>query len=143
MAKTRAQLKEIDDERRFWEGIGKRLGLGTLIGWTFKRSATFSKDGLCLSVEGGVFVVLNELDIRIAELEAERDEWRSVFGHLGATPDDAGNAIVAARQGLEAKVERLRGLLRTCDGSHVASEEWRMAVAAALEPAGAGEDEDA
>ena len=42
---------------------------------------------------------------------------------------------------LEAEVERLRGLLRTCDGSHVASEEWRMAVAAALEPAEAGEED--
>lgn len=29
---------------------------------------------------------------------AELAEWRSVFGHLGATPDDCGNAIVEARK---------------------------------------------
>ena len=29
---------------------------------------------------------------------SELAEWRSVFGHLGATPDDCGNAIVEARK---------------------------------------------
>ena len=96
MAKTRAQLKEINDERKFWEGLGKRLGLGTLIGWTFKHSATFNKDGLCLSVEGGVFVVLNELDIRIAELEDQ----------LRLANIDAANAL-AERNDMEAEVEQL------------------------------------
>lgn len=29
---------------------------------------------------------------------SELAEWRSVFGHLGATPDDCGNVIVEARR---------------------------------------------
>ena len=29
---------------------------------------------------------------------AELAGWRSVFGHLGATPDDCGNVIVEARR---------------------------------------------
>ena len=29
---------------------------------------------------------------------SELAEWRSVFGHLGATPDDCGNVIVEARK---------------------------------------------
>lgn len=29
---------------------------------------------------------------------SELAEWRSVFGHIGATPDDCGNAIVEARK---------------------------------------------
>lgn len=33
----------------------------------------------------------------IKRLRAELAEWRSVFGHLGETPDDCGNAIVEAR----------------------------------------------
>lgn len=32
------------------------------------------------------------------QMRAELAEWRSVFGHLGATPDDCGNAIVEARK---------------------------------------------
>lgn len=41
---------------------------------------------------------------------AELAEWRSVFGHLGATPDDCGNAIGAARSELadEAEFHRRR-----------------------------------
>lgn len=39
---------------------------------------------------------------------AELAEWRSVFGHLGATPDECGNVIGAARQELEAEVKALK-----------------------------------
>ena len=34
----------------------------------------------------------------IEQMRAELAEWRSVFGHLGATPDDCGNAIVEIRK---------------------------------------------
>lgn len=34
----------------------------------------------------------------IEQMRAELAEWRSVFGHLGAMPDDCGNAIVEARK---------------------------------------------
>lgn len=36
---------------------------------------------------------------------SELAEWRSVFGHLGATPDDCGNALVEARKELEAEIK--------------------------------------
>ena len=36
---------------------------------------------------------------------AELAEWRSVFGHLGKTPDDCGNAIGEARKELEAEIK--------------------------------------
>lgn len=34
----------------------------------------------------------------IEQMRAELAEWRSVFGNLGATPDDCGNAIVEIRK---------------------------------------------
>ena len=36
---------------------------------------------------------------------SELAEWRSVFGHLGKTPDDCGNAIGEARKELEAEIK--------------------------------------
>ena len=36
-------------------------------------------------------------DLLLAQA-AELAEWRSVFGHLGATPDECGNVLVEARK---------------------------------------------
>lgn len=72
----------------------------------------------------------NRLRYRIAELEAERDALKAEIA-----------AGKKARGTVYKEVAWLRRLLRTCDGSHAASEEWRREVAAALPPAEAGEGE--
>jgi hypothetical protein len=42
------------------------------------------------------------------ELLALDDKWRSVFGHLGATPDDCGNVIYAKFGEYESTIDRLK-----------------------------------
>ena len=37
----------------------------------------------------------------------ELDKWEAVFGHLGGTPDECGNAIIAARDELEERCTAL------------------------------------
>ncbi len=41
------------------------------------------------------------------ELEERCVKWEAVFGHLGDTPDDCGNAIIAARDELEERCDEL------------------------------------
>ena len=47
----------------------------------------------------------------ISELEARCAKWEAVFGHLGGTPDECGNAIIAARDELEERTRRLESAL--------------------------------
>jgi len=51
----------------------------------------------------------------------ELAKWEAVFGHLGGTPDECGNAIIAARDELEAaekerdwNAERLEDAIEEC-----------------------------
>ena len=48
-------------------------------------------------------------------------KWEAVFGHLGNTPDECGNAIIAARDELEERARRLESALESllirCDDS--------------------------
>ena len=57
----------------------------------------------------------------ISELEARCAKWEAVFGHLGNTPDECGNAIIAARDELEERTRRLESALESllirCDDS--------------------------
>lgn len=39
------------------------------------------------------------------KLEMELSEWHSVFGHLSKDPDEAGNIIIKARDGIEQELE--------------------------------------
>lgn len=41
----------------------------------------------------------------------ELAKWEAVFGHLGGTPDECGNAIIAARDELEERIDRLESAL--------------------------------
>jgi len=41
----------------------------------------------------------------------ELAKWEAVFGHLGDTPDECGNAIIAARDELEERIDRLESAL--------------------------------
>ncbi len=43
----------------------------------------------------------------ISELEARCAKWEAVFGHLGDTPDECGNAIIAAMDVLEERCDEL------------------------------------
>lgn len=43
----------------------------------------------------------------ISELEERCAKWGAVFGHLGDTPDECGNAIIAARDELENRCDEL------------------------------------
>ena len=47
----------------------------------------------------------------ISELEERCAKWEAVFGHLGDTPDECGNAIIAARDELEERIDRLESAL--------------------------------
>ena len=42
----------------------------------------------------------------------ELAKWEAVFGHLGNTPDECGNAIIAARDELEERCATLTDSLR-------------------------------
>lgn len=63
--------------------------------------------------QGGEEIVLVE------KLRAELAEWRSVFGHLGATPDDCGNAIFKKQKEDTDEIARLRRLVM--DGAKLAN----------------------
>ena len=41
----------------------------------------------------------------------ELAKWEAVFGHLGDTPDECGNTIIAARDELEERIDRLESAL--------------------------------
>lgn len=49
----------------------------------------------------------------ISELEERCAKWVAVFGHLGDTPDECGNAIIAARDELEERCVTLTDALRS------------------------------
>lgn len=52
------------------------------------------KEPLTFVMAGNLIDAADLIERQAAELA----EWRSVFGHLGATPDDCGNALVEARR---------------------------------------------
>ena len=43
----------------------------------------------------------NRYSAAMSKAADELDKWEAVFGHLGGTPDECGNAIIAARDELE------------------------------------------
>ena len=47
------------------------------------------------------------LERRLFAIKAQCAEWERVFGHLGDTPDECGNAIIAARDELEERCDEL------------------------------------
>lgn len=51
----------------------------------------------------------------ISELEERCAKWEAVFGHIGDTPDECGNAIIAARDELEERCATLTDALRQVD----------------------------
>lgn len=82
-----------------------------------------------------------------AQLRAEVAEWREVFGHLGTTADEAGNAIHSRQREADARVAALEGenrdwrtLLETAASWFSGDGEKQRAkyIRAALEGAAAG-----
>ena len=47
------------------------------------------------------------LERRLFAIKAQCAEWERIFGHLGDTPDECGNAIIAARDELEERCDEL------------------------------------
>lgn len=94
-------------------------------------------------VAGFIALAHNEFPALLDELEQLRRinyQWDQVFGHLGETPDECGNAIHAEFDKRDAEIERLRaqvsearGLLtefertidNACDGDHPCADEVR------------------
>lgn len=88
----------------------------------------------------------NEFPALLDEIERLRRvnyQWDQVFGHLGETPDECGNAIHAEFDKRDAEIERLRaqvsearGLLtefertidNACDGDHPCADEVRACL---------------
>ena len=52
------------------------------------------------------------LERRLSAIKAQCAEWERVFGHLGDTPDECGNAIIAKRDELEERCTVLADALR-------------------------------
>ena len=63
----------------------------------------------------------NRYSAAMSKAADELDKWEAVFGHLGGTPDECGNAIIAARDELEERARRLESALESllirCDDS--------------------------
>ena len=63
----------------------------------------------------------NRYSAAMSKAADELDKWEAVFGHLGNTPDECGNAIIAARDELEERTRRLESALESllirCDDS--------------------------
>ena len=53
----------------------------------------------------------NRYSAAMSKAADELDKWGAVFGHLGGTPDECGNAIIAARDELEERTRRLESAL--------------------------------
>lgn len=53
------------------------------------------------------------LERRLHTIKAQCAEWERVFGHLGDTPDECGNAIIAKRDELEERCAVLTDALRS------------------------------
>ena len=53
----------------------------------------------------------NRYSSAMSKAADELDKWEAVFGHLGGTPDECGNAIIAARDELEERNRRLESAL--------------------------------
>ena len=53
----------------------------------------------------------NRYSAAMSKAADELDKWEAVFGHLGGTPDECGNAIIAARDELEAAAKERGDLL--------------------------------
>ena len=47
------------------------------------------------------------LERRLSTIKTQCVEWERVFGHLGDTPDECGNAIITARDELEERCDEL------------------------------------
>lgn len=65
-----------------------------------KHAYVSARPGACHSItmDSSRLGDLSDAADMLENLASEIAEWRSVFGHLGATPDDCGNAIVEARK---------------------------------------------
>ena len=63
----------------------------------------------------------NRYSAAMSKAADEIAKWEVVFGHLGNTPDECGNAIIAARDELEERTRRLESALESllirCDDS--------------------------
>ena len=55
----------------------------------------------------------NRYSAAMSKAADELDKWEAVFGHLGGTPDECGNAIIAARDELEERCDVLTNALRS------------------------------
>ena len=55
----------------------------------------------------------NRYSAAMSKAADELAKWEAVFGHLGGTPDECGNAIIAARDELEDRCATLTGTLRS------------------------------
>ena len=53
----------------------------------------------------------NRCSAVVSKAADEIAKWEAVFGHLGGTPDECGNAIIAARDELEERTRRLESAL--------------------------------
>ena len=53
----------------------------------------------------------NRYSAAMSKAADELAKWEAVFGHLGGTPDECGNAIIAARDELEERARRLESAL--------------------------------
>ena len=54
----------------------------------------------------------NRCSAIVSKAADEIAKWEAVFGHLGGTPDECGNAIIAARDELEERTRRLESALQ-------------------------------
>ena len=68
--------------------------------WALQREGRYS-----ITMDAVRLGDLSDAAELIERQASELAEWRSVFGHLGATPDDCGNAIGEARKELEAEIK--------------------------------------
>ena len=77
----------------------------------------------------------NRYSAAMSKAADELAKWEVVFGHLGGTPDECGNAILAARDELEERCATLTDALRLAvsQNSHdmlLTAEELRSCEAA-------------
>ena len=95
-----------------------------------------------------IAIAHNEFPTMLDEIERLRQinyQWDSVFGHLGETPDECGNAIRAEFDKRDAEIQKLRALLSqatevfsdTCDCGECGACNLREEMVAAL---GSGAD---
>ncbi|MEN9489612.1 MAG: hypothetical protein RJA63_61 [Pseudomonadota bacterium] len=71
--------------------------------WALQREGRYS-----ITMDSTRLGDLSDAADLIERQASELAEWRSVFGHLGKTPDDCGNAIGEARKELEAEIKALK-----------------------------------